>query len=210
VIWTSGASAAAPGHVLAFDEEAGSIAYVDRNGVPGRIDLRSGTVGVASRAKLTSLSSSDGYAIYGIAANGTVSRLTPAGDWSYTPPKRARLVLPQDDGTLLDLIDDGASHGVIPARARSPPGVKQNVGLRVTGARRAGYGQSPRHAGNHQSVAEPAAKQRLPSSASTFHHVRHRGSKAAIEKGRLGRLRDDRVLGLRRRQGCRARRHGGG
>ena len=118
VIWTSGASAAAPGHVLAFDEEAGSIAYVDRNGVPGRIDLRSGTVGVASRAKLTSLSSSDGYAIYGIAANGSVSRLTPAGDWSYTPPKRARLVLPQDDGTLLVLIDDGASLGVI--RVRPP------------------------------------------------------------------------------------------
>ena len=118
VIWTSAANAAAPGRVLAFDADAGSLAYVDRNGTPGRIDLRSGTIGVATRAKLTSLSSSDGWSIYGIAANGTISRLTPAGDWTFTPPNRARLVLPQQDGTLLVLTDHGADLGVL--RVRPP------------------------------------------------------------------------------------------
>jgi hypothetical protein len=118
LIWTSATNASPPGRVLAFDADAGSIAYVDRNGVPGRIDLRSGNVGVASRAKLTSLSSADGYSIYGIAANGSVTRITPTGDWTYAPNQRARLVLPQRDGTLLVLIDEGANIGVL--RLRPP------------------------------------------------------------------------------------------
>jgi cell division septation protein DedD len=118
IIWTSATNASPPARVLAFDENAGSIAYVDRNGIPGRIDLRLGTVGVASRAKLTSLSSADGWAIYGIAANGSVTRLTPTGDWSYTPPEKARLVLPQTDGTLLVLADAGSNVSVL--RLRPP------------------------------------------------------------------------------------------
>jgi len=117
-IWTSAASAAAPGGVLAFDADAGSLAYIDKNGVPGRIDLRSGNVGGATRAKLTSVSSSDGWSIYGIAANGSVTRLTPSGDWTFAPAKRARLVLPQQDGTLLVLTDHGGELGVI--RVRPP------------------------------------------------------------------------------------------
>ena len=117
-IWTSATNAAAPGRVLAFDADAGSLAYVDKNGVPGRIDLRSGTVGVATRAKLTSVASSDGWSIYGIAANGSVTRLTPSGDWTFAPPKRPRLVLPQQDGTLLVLTDNGTDLGVI--RVRPP------------------------------------------------------------------------------------------
>jgi cell division septation protein DedD len=118
LIWTSASPAAPPARVLAFDPEAGSVAYVDRKGVPGRIDLRAGTVGVATRAKLTSLSSADGWAIYGIAANGNVTRLTPTGDWSYEPPEPARLVLPQDDGSLLVLTDQGSELGVL--RIRPP------------------------------------------------------------------------------------------
>jgi cell division septation protein DedD len=117
-IWTSASSAAAPGRVLAFDADAGSLAYVDKNGVPGRIDLRSGNVSMATRAKLTSVSSSDGWSIYGIAANGSVTRLTPSGDWTFAPPKRARLVLPQQDGTLLVLTDHATALGVV--RVRPP------------------------------------------------------------------------------------------
>jgi cell division septation protein DedD len=113
VIWTSSMDAAAPRGVLSFDGDAGSLAYVDRNGIPGRIDLRSGTVTAATRAKLTSLASSDGRAIYGIAANGKVTRLTPSGDWTYEPPRRARLVMPQQDGTLLVLTDHGSELGVL-------------------------------------------------------------------------------------------------
>jgi cell division septation protein DedD len=118
VIWKSASDAAAPGRILAFDADAGSLAYVDKNGVPGRIDLRSGTIGVATRAKLTSVASSDGWSIYGIAANGSVTRLTPSGDWTFSPSKRARLVLPQSDGTLLVLTDHGDELGVI--RVRPP------------------------------------------------------------------------------------------
>jgi cell division septation protein DedD len=117
-IWTSATNASAPGRVLAFDADAGSLAYVDKNGLPGRIDLRSGTVGVATRAKLTSVSSSDGWSIYGVAANGSVTRLTPSGDWTFAPPKRARLVLPQPDGTLLVVTERGGDLGVI--RLRPP------------------------------------------------------------------------------------------
>ena len=118
VIWTSATEASAPGRILAFDPDAGSLAYVDAKGLPGRIDLRSGTIGVATRAKLTSLSSSDGWSIYGIAANGSITRLTPSGDWTFAPPKRARLLLPQPDGTLLVLTDHGSDLGVI--RLRPP------------------------------------------------------------------------------------------
>jgi len=118
VVWTSAAPAAAPGRVLAFDGDAGSVAYVDRNGVPGRIDLRAGVVTVASRTKLTSLASADGWAIYGIAGNGNVTRLTPTGDWSYEPPNRARLVLPQGDASVLVLTDRGADVAVL--RIRPP------------------------------------------------------------------------------------------
>jgi cell division septation protein DedD len=118
VLWTSANDAAGPSRILAFDAEAGSLAYVDSKGLPGRIDLRSGLVTTATRAKLTSLSSSDGWAIYGIAANGSITRLTPSGDWSFAPAKKARLLLPQQDGTLLVLTDHGTDIGVI--RVRPP------------------------------------------------------------------------------------------
>jgi hypothetical protein len=110
--------AAPPARVLAFDDNAGSLAYVDRNGLPRRIDLRLGTVGIATRAKLSSLVSNDGWAIYGIANNGAVTRLTPTGDWTYTPTDKARLLLPQSDGTLLVLTDAGARVSVL--RVRPP------------------------------------------------------------------------------------------
>ena len=139
LIWTSATNASPPSRVLAFDAEAGSIAYVDRNGVPGRIDLRAGTVGVASRAKLTSLASSDGYSIYGIAANGSVTRLTPTGDWSYTPKQRARLVLPQPDGTLLVLTDQGANIGVLRLR---PPDSDVTDSAQVPDAKRIVHAQA--------------------------------------------------------------------
>jgi hypothetical protein len=125
--------------VLAFDAEAGSIAYVDRNGIPGRIDLRSGNVGVASRAKLTSLSSTDGYSIYGIAGNGSVTRLTPTGDWTYAPKQRARLVLPQPDGTLLVLTDQGADIGVLRVR---PPDTDVTDSAEVPDAKRILHAQA--------------------------------------------------------------------
>jgi hypothetical protein len=99
------ASDPAPGieRVLGFDEDAGQISFVDARGLPGRIDFRLGDVSRASRAKLRDLSSADGSTIYGIDANGGVVRLTPEGDWTFKPPRPARMLFPVRDGSLLVL-----------------------------------------------------------------------------------------------------------
>ena len=107
-VWQSSDPAPALSRVLAFDQEAGRLAVVDAKGLPGRIDLRSGGVSTASKAKLASLTSADGYAIYGV-AGGAVTRLTPSGaPWPYKPPSPAREVLPQPDGSLIVVGERGA------------------------------------------------------------------------------------------------------
>ena len=53
--------------MLAFDPDAGTIAFVDSKGFPGRIDLRETDVGKASKAKLTSISSANGSDISSVA-----------------------------------------------------------------------------------------------------------------------------------------------
>ncbi|HEU4631690.1 MAG TPA: SPOR domain-containing protein [Gemmatimonadaceae bacterium] len=108
VVWRSDARLPALDRVLAFDAEGGSLAFVARDGTPGRLDLRLGTVGRQREPRLQALESVDGYAIYGVNAKGAVVRLTPAGEpWSLTPPAPARLALPQPDGWLLVLADRG-------------------------------------------------------------------------------------------------------
>ena len=99
-IWTSAQKLPPIARVLAFDAEAGSLAYVDVKGVPGRLDLRLGGVTVATKTKLTSLTSSDGWAIFGI-AGAVITRLTPTGTWSFKPPSPPRDLFPQPDGSLL-------------------------------------------------------------------------------------------------------------
>lgn len=108
VVWQSGANVPALDRILAFDADGGSLAYVDRMGMPGRLDLRLGSVTRASRDRLSALASADGDAIYGITPQGTVVRLTSAGEaWRLTPPAAARDVLPQPDGWLLVVADRG-------------------------------------------------------------------------------------------------------
>lgn len=102
VVW-SAPSTPAPARVLAFDEEAGGISFVDARGLPARLDFRQGAARAVSKAKLTSLSSVDGAAIYAIAADGTVERFAESGVWKWKPPVAARAVFPQPDGTLLVL-----------------------------------------------------------------------------------------------------------
>jgi len=102
VVWRSSQRVPAVARILAFDQDAGLFAFVDTAGRPGRIDLRSGRVQRAPKLKLTSLSSADGYGIFGVAGR-KVTRLTPADarPWSYTPPRAPREVFPQPDGALL-------------------------------------------------------------------------------------------------------------
>jgi len=118
VAWTSAARAPALSSILAFDEEAGSIAYVDRAGLPGRIDQRLGSVRAATRTKLAALTSADGWAIYGIGSGNVVTRLTPSGDWKFTAKRRPRQLFPQTDGSLLVLVEDGSEMKLL--RLRPP------------------------------------------------------------------------------------------
>jgi len=95
--------------VLAFDPDAGSIAFVDTKGLPGRIDLRMTEVRNASHAKLTSLSSANGTDIYGINGKGEIVRLNPnGGDWRFKPPVPARAVFAQPNGELIVTGNKGA------------------------------------------------------------------------------------------------------
>ena len=120
VVWTA-PSAPVPVRVLAFDDEAGTIAYVDTKGLPSRIDFRQGSAGAVSRAKLTGLSSSDGSTIYGIGADGAVVRYATSGTWVWNGPSSARAVFPQPDATLLVLAE--RKDGSVVWRLR-PPSVK--------------------------------------------------------------------------------------
>jgi hypothetical protein len=101
LVWTSSDPAPAVSRVLGFDDAAGLVSFVDTKGAPGRVDFRLDNVALAGRTKLTAVNSIDGSTIYGIAKDGSVQRLTPAGEWSFKPPRPARDLLPLADGALL-------------------------------------------------------------------------------------------------------------
>lgn len=108
VVWTID-EAPPVERVLAFDANAGTIAFVDTKGLPGRIDLRETDVGKASKAKLTSLTSANGSDIYGINPKGEIVRLNPnGGDWHFKPPVPARSVFAVPTGELIVAANRGA------------------------------------------------------------------------------------------------------
>jgi hypothetical protein len=107
-VWTVD-EAPAIDRVLAFDDNAGSIAVVDSKGFPGRLDLRETDVLKAARTKLTSLSSANGSDIYGINAKGEIIRLNPnSTDWKFKPSVPARTVFAQPNGDLIVSANKGA------------------------------------------------------------------------------------------------------
>lgn len=118
VVWRGG-SAPAPARVLAFDDEAGTIAYVDAAGQPARVDFRQNAAFTVTRAKVTGVASVNGSAIFAIAADGSVERYAPGGVWKWKPPVAARALFPQGDGTLLVLGERGAGSVIWLVR---PPG----------------------------------------------------------------------------------------
>ncbi len=83
--------------VLAEDTKGGVV----------RIDLRRGDVTRDPVTKLSDFVSADGSAAYGVGVDGSVTRLTPAGSWTFKPPSPAHDVVPQPDGTLLVLANRG-------------------------------------------------------------------------------------------------------
>jgi hypothetical protein len=114
-VWTSTDPAPTPAEVLAFDDNNGGVAYVDTRGRAVLLELRLGTIAVASNRKLTGLASADGTAIYGIASNGDVVRITPTGDWTYKPKLPATAVFPQPQpgGALLIAVGTGANRRLL-------------------------------------------------------------------------------------------------
>ena len=117
VVW-SAATAPAPARVLAFDDEAGSIAFVDAKGAPARIDFRQGIASTVTKVKLSGLASWDGSNIYGITADGSVERYGPNGPWKWRSKQPARAVFPQPDGSLLVLAQ--RAEGSVVWRLRPP------------------------------------------------------------------------------------------
>ncbi|MGI9077565.1 MAG: SPOR domain-containing protein [Gemmatimonadaceae bacterium] len=111
LVWSSSNSAPPLARILAFDDNAGAVAAVDAKDVPVRIDLRLGTVKREAKPRLTRVASTDGWAIYGVAADGSITRLTPSASapWTYKPSSLPRELIPQPDGTLLILSDKGAN-----------------------------------------------------------------------------------------------------
>ncbi len=118
MLWSSTQRVPPVNRVLAFDDAQGSVAYADSRGVPGRLDLRVGNASAAATTALTSLTSSDGWAIYGITPKREVSRLTPSGTWTFNPETEPRGLLPLNDGSLVLLSDAGNRHSL---RRLHPP-----------------------------------------------------------------------------------------
>jgi len=112
-VWSSTDPAPTPARVLAFDDENGNVAYEDTRGRPVLLELRLGTITVASPKKLTGLASADGTAIYGIAAGGDVVRISPTSEWSFKPPQAAKTVFPQPDGSAFIAVGSGADTHLI-------------------------------------------------------------------------------------------------
>jgi hypothetical protein len=117
IVWSAPA-APAPARILAFDDEAGEIAYVDARGQPVRIDFRQGGASTLTKAKLAALTSTDGSSIYAIAADGTVQRYAESGTWKWKPPLVPRALFPQSDGSLLVLAE--RKDGSVVWRLRPP------------------------------------------------------------------------------------------
>lgn len=109
LVWASSDPAPMPDEILAFNDDVGSVAYQDTRGRPVMLELRLGTITIASTKKLTGLGSADARAVFGINADGNVVRMTPSGDWTFKPPQRARTVYPQPNGNLLIAVGQGAN-----------------------------------------------------------------------------------------------------
>jgi hypothetical protein len=121
-VWTSVDKAPAITRVLAFDDDAGSVAVVDGRGALRRFDLRVGEVTPPSQVKLTGMASADGQAVYGIDAKGEVARLTPtdAAPWMFTAPAAARDVAPRPDGSIIIVAPRHGGAGTVLWHIRPP------------------------------------------------------------------------------------------
>ena len=103
VLWRSTDAAPALSAVLGFDQEDGVLAYLSKNGSPGWIDLRVGSVRPATRMPLSGVKSADAWSVYGVRRDTIIQRLTPSGDWSVSLGAKVLGLFPLPDGSLLVL-----------------------------------------------------------------------------------------------------------
>ncbi|HUX33293.1 MAG TPA: SPOR domain-containing protein [Gemmatimonadaceae bacterium] len=101
VVWAGARNGPAVDRVLAFDADAGAVAFLDDHDRPARIDFRLGDADRIALSPLLGAVSEDGAAVYGLDEQDNVLRLTPSGNWTYKPPRRARAVFPQGEGTAI-------------------------------------------------------------------------------------------------------------
>lgn len=118
LIWTSQDRVPALDHVLGFDPDAGTVAFVDAKGRAGWLDLRQGAMTIASREKIAAPISIDGSAIFGVSPAGAVVRYTPSETWTLKTPRAAQAPFPQGDGSVVVLA--GGPGGAVAWRARPP------------------------------------------------------------------------------------------
>ncbi len=110
LIWSSTQAVGAQARILAFDPENGLEAYVDRSGAPGWVDLRVGTIKPSRTSKLTVMTSTDAWSIFGVTRDTVIHRSTPSGEWEFTTSQPVRGLFPVQDGGLVVLTsDDGTS-----------------------------------------------------------------------------------------------------
>lgn len=104
VIWTSTQPVSGQSRVLTFDPENGLEAFVDRNGVPGWVDLRVGSVRPGRAPRLSLPASADAWSVFGVARDTVVHRSTPSGEWEYPTSLPVRGLFPIPDGGLVVLM----------------------------------------------------------------------------------------------------------
>jgi len=139
LIWSATDPAPAIRRVLAFDEDAGLLAFVDAKGAPGRVDFRLDNISLATRTKLNDVSSIDGSTFYGLTKEGHLLRVTPSGDWKLEPPRAARAAVPLTDGSLL--LVGGKEQSAVVWRLH-PPEPKLLDTAEIKGAARASWVQA--------------------------------------------------------------------
>lgn len=117
LVWASSMPAPTIGHILAFDADAGAVAFEDSRGAARSIDFRLGAVTLPLPTKLSGLRSADAWNVFGVATDGSVIRITPSENrgavppmsWRFKPTAPAREVIPQNDGALVIMADSGKS-----------------------------------------------------------------------------------------------------
>jgi hypothetical protein len=118
LIWSSTQSVGAQARILAFDPENGLEAFVDRNGVPGWVDLRVGTVKPSRTPRLSLMTSTDAWSIYGVTRDTIIHRSTPSGEWEFTTTDPVSRLFPTPDGGLI-ILTNRASTSML-SRLRPP------------------------------------------------------------------------------------------